>query len=103
MSYGACKNPRCDGSYYLCGKCRRQFPQAAKVLDERKRSAGQFSKDLPDGTNIYGTNGMDKKPGHKHGHRGDNFDRSPHSTIGSAAIGGAHTYDEHRNNRTKRW
>jgi len=37
MSYNPCKNPRCDGSYYLCGKCRKQFPQAAKMLDERKR------------------------------------------------------------------
>lgn len=33
----SCRNPRCDSGNFLCGKCRRQFPQAAKALDERKQ------------------------------------------------------------------
>ena len=62
-----------------------------------------FEVNRPDGTTIYGPKSTEGRPGHKHGHRGDNFDRSPHSTIGSAALGDAHTYDEHKKNRTKRW
>ncbi|CAM4362226.1 hypothetical protein NONI108955_22700 [Nocardia ninae] len=107
----ACKNPRCDSGNYLCGKCRRQFPDAARALDARMKEARRstnrqpntFQKKRPDGTTLYGPEGMDKRPGNKHGHRGDNFDRSPHSTIGSAAIDDAHTYDEHRDDRTHRW
>ncbi len=59
-----------------------------------------FSKRLPGGTTIYGPKGHDKKPGNKHGHYGKDFHRTPHSTIGSAAIGRAHTAGRHP---TKRW
>lgn len=62
-----------------------------------------FSKNLSNGTTIYGSKPTEGRPGHKHGHSGSDFDRSPHSTIGSAAIGDAHTYDEHKDERTKRW
>jgi len=32
-----CMNPRCDGTNYLCGKCRKLYPMTAASLDEKKR------------------------------------------------------------------
>lgn len=32
-----CMNARCNGSDYLCGKCRKQFPLLAMSLDEKRR------------------------------------------------------------------
>lgn len=92
----------------LCNGCTE-----ARAYEERegggssRRRSGNFSQTLKNGTEIYGPNGIDKKPGHKHGHRGSNFDRSPHSTLGSGAVDSAmgkddpgHTEDGHE---TDRW
>lgn len=32
-----CMNPRCDGTDYLCGKCRKIYPSLAASLDQKKR------------------------------------------------------------------
>ena len=62
-----------------------------------------FSHELTDGTTIYGNKDVEGRPGHDHGHAGDDFHRGPHSTIGSAALDDPHTAEEHRKNRTERW
>ena len=74
--------------------------------DDRKgryikpNASTSFSKKLSDGTTIFGDESMEGAPGYKHGHKGSDFHRSPHSTIGSAAIGTPHTEEGHR---TRRW
>jgi hypothetical protein len=30
-------NPKCNGTDYLCGKCRKLYPASAAAIDERKR------------------------------------------------------------------
>lgn len=62
----------------------------------------RFDKQLPDGTRIFGDKSMEGRPGYRHGHSGDNFHRSEHSTIGSAAVnaamgsgGAGHTGKDH--------
>lgn len=74
---------------------------------EQLKGSDWFERSLPDGTTVYGPKSTEGHPGHKHGHRGNDFDRSPHSTIGSAASDIArgknqpgHTQREHP---TKRW
>lgn len=89
-----------------CNYCQRQLNKIAQEAENprpRRRKTGNFEKKQPDGTTLYGPKETENRPGHRHGHRGDNFDRSPHSTIGSAALGDAHTYNEHKEKRTKRW
>ncbi|TLG09440.1 hypothetical protein FEK35_15045 [Nocardia cyriacigeorgica] len=99
-----CTNPRCNGTDWLCGKCRKIYPSLAAALDTRKRERrDSFKRDLPNGTTIYGPKSTEGRPGHRHGHRGKNFDRSPHSSLGSAAVGDPHNYEEHKTKRTKRW
>lgn len=66
-----------------------------------KGKSGNFSRKLPDGTKIYGPKSTEGRPGHKHGHSGKDFDRTPHSTIGSAAIGRPHTTKNHVTKRSK--
>lgn len=34
---GICTNSRCDGTNWLCGKCRKLYPASARAIDERKR------------------------------------------------------------------
>lgn len=34
-----CTNVRCNGTDFLCGKCRRQYPGLASSLDDKKRAA----------------------------------------------------------------
>lgn len=82
-----------------CGYCERETIRRSA----RQTDADSFSRRRPDGTTIYGPKSTEGRPGHYHGHYGDDFHRTPHSTIGSAAIGDAHTYDEHKKKRTKRW
>jgi hypothetical protein len=92
-----------------CRSCCEKFEGKGMVWDDDKRryvkrsGSNNFSRDLPDGTSIYGPKSTEGRTGHKHGHRGDNFDRSPHSSVGSAAIGKPHNYEDHKKNRTKRW
>lgn len=68
---------------------------------------GRFDKELPDGTRIFGEKSSEGRPGYRHGHSGDDFHRSEHSTIGSAAVDAAanngdsgHTGKDHS---TTRW
>lgn len=88
---------------------RAEYERKAQERYEREQAAkqakkkGRFTSPQKDGTTLYGPRETENRPGHRHGHRGENFDRSPHSTIGSAALGDAHTYSEHKNERTKRW
>jgi hypothetical protein len=42
---------------------------------------------------------IDKLKGHKHGHFGSNFNRTPHSSIGSAALGKPHGWKDHETHR----
>lgn len=37
VAMSICMNPRCDGTNYLCGKCRKLYPMLAASLDEKKR------------------------------------------------------------------
>jgi len=46
----------------------------------------RFEKQLSDGTTISGDKSMEGRPGYRHGHSGDDFSRTEHSTIGSAAV-----------------
>lgn len=32
-----CMNPRCNGTDFLCGKCRKIYPLLAASLDQKKR------------------------------------------------------------------
>lgn len=32
-----CRNARCNGTDFLCGRCRREYPSLAASLDEQKR------------------------------------------------------------------
>lgn len=88
---------------------RAAYQRQAQERHEREQAeksskkTGRFEKELPDGTTIYGSRETEGRPGHKHGHHGEGFDRSPHSTIGSAALGDPHSTREHQSNRTKRW
>ncbi|MFZ1360903.1 MAG: hypothetical protein WAS27_02675 [Candidatus Saccharimonadales bacterium] len=82
----AVRGPDC-----YCDECKRAY-----------RQDDSFTRDLPNGTTIYGPKSTEGRPGYRHGHRGESFDCSPHSTIGSAVVGDAHTYNEHRDRRTKR-
>jgi hypothetical protein len=66
-----------------------------------KKSNSHFNQ-RHNGTNIFGVKAVENRPGHNHGHTGKNFHRTPHSTIGSAAIGRPHNYNTHKNN-TFRW
>lgn len=85
-----------------CPSCKRG-PQGQQSQPKKKpRKTGNFERKLKDGTTIYGPRETENRPGHYHGHRGDDFDRTPHSTIGSAAIDDAHTLSEHYD-RTHRW
>lgn len=34
-----CTNPRCNGTDFLCGKCKKLYPSLAASLAERKRAA----------------------------------------------------------------
>jgi hypothetical protein len=66
-----------------------------------------FNRKLGNGTSIFSPKGWDKpNKSQYHGHRGPNFYRSPHSTLGAAAIGRPHTYGP-KNGRpghhTHRW
>lgn len=70
-------------------------------------SDDRFSKELSDGTTIFGSKSMEGSTGYKHGHSGTDFQRSEHSTIGSAAVDAAmgsdsigHTADDHPTTRT---
>ena len=90
-----------------CNRCRKAkypFTYAAEQEKKRKKSSGgsNFSKTRPDGTTIYGST-SDKRPGHKHGHKGKDFDRTPHSSVGSAAIGRLHDEQKHKDDMTHRW
>lgn len=76
-----------------------RVPDRVSESGSRHYSDGTFEKDLTDGTTIYGPEGIDRRPGGKHGHRGGDFDRSPHSTIGSAAVGNRHTASGHKTKR----
>lgn len=84
--------------YCLCTKCIDR-----SIRQQARRQSNHFERNLRNGTTIYGPKSTEGRPGHRHGHRGNNFDRSPHSTIGSAAIGDPHTYEDHKKKRTKRW
>ncbi|KKW03557.1 MAG: hypothetical protein UY35_C0005G0005 [Candidatus Saccharibacteria bacterium GW2011_GWC2_48_9] len=106
---GDCRKPdmKCNGRN-KCNRCQGQMDRLERQardgdVPSRPRKTGQFSRQQNDGTTLYGPKETEGRPGHKHGHRGDNFDRAPHSTIGSAALGDAHTTDEHARTRTKRW
>ncbi len=81
-----------------CKKCNPSMMDALFGSSSRKKG-DSFSKNLSNGTNIYGSRSAEKKPGYKHGHKGNNFHRTPHSTIGSAAIGRPHTSKGHKTNR----
>lgn len=88
----------------LCEHCEDDRPiHRRQSYINRRTDRGNFKRTTKDGTTLYGPKSTEGRPGHRHGHRGDDFDRSPHSTIGSAAIGDAHTYEDHRDNRTDRW
>ncbi|MFF0492839.1 hypothetical protein ACFYTQ_27730 [Nocardia sp. NPDC004068] len=90
-----------------CSSCKRgwQPPHQRRQSQPKKkpRKTGNFESKQKDGTTLYGPRETEGRPGHKHGHRGENFNRSPHSTIGSAALGDAHNSDEHKHDRTHRW
>lgn len=83
---------------FLC-TCKKCNPSVLDALFGTSKK-NNFSKQRPDGTTIYGPKGGDRRPGNKHGHKGKDFHRTPHSTIGSAAIGKPHTTKDHR---TDRW
>lgn len=34
-----CMNVRCNGTDFLCGKCRKQYPMLAASMNEKKRAA----------------------------------------------------------------
>lgn len=72
-----------------------------------KKSSNNFNKKLSNGTSIFGPTSTEMRPGNKHGHSGSNFYRSPHSTLGSAAIGRAHTSygqpGKNNGHKTHRW
>ena len=84
---------------FFC-KCKKCNPSLFDSLFGSTPKSGNSSKRLKDGTTIYGPKGMDSRPGHKHGHQGKNFHRTPHSSIGSAAIGQPHGTKGHK---THRW
>jgi len=84
---------------FFC-KCKKCNPSIMDMVFGSAKKKGNFSKKLKDGTTIYGPKSFDGKPGHKHGHRGPNFNRTPHSSLGAAAIGKPHSTKDHK---TDRW
>ena len=102
------------GQYPYTVSCKCDKCTAARARESRRNGGNwngdlnfnstPWQKNLPNGTTLYGPEGFDRRNQENyHGHYGDDFHRTPHSTIGSAAIGDPHTYDEHKNNRTERW
>jgi len=93
------------GLFCKCKKCNPSLLDS--LFGSTSKSSNNFSKKQRNGTTIYGPKGEDKRPGHKHGHYGKDFHRTPHSTIGSAAIGKPHTYYKkdgvHGGHKTRRW
>lgn len=90
-----------------CRGCYTKFVEGKGMTwDDGKRryvkpkSSTSFSRKLSDGTTIFGDKSLEGRTGYKHGHKGSDFHRTPHSTIGSAAIGKPHTEDGHK---TRRW
>lgn len=81
------------GIFCTCRKCSPSF------MDMLSGKGGNFNKKHK-GTNLYGTKGLDGKTGFKHGHSGSNFNRTPHSSLGSAALGKPHGAKGHK---THRW
>lgn len=51
-----CRNPRCDGKTWLCGKCRKQYPFLADSLDEKRRQKSRQGRDDRRGQASYGRN-----------------------------------------------
>lgn len=39
MSSFMCMNPRCNGTDFLCGKCKKLYPSLAAALAQKKRSS----------------------------------------------------------------
>jgi hypothetical protein len=79
------------GIFCTCKRCCPSF------LDSLSGKGGNFNKKRPDGTRLYGTK---DRTGFKHGHSGSNFNRTPHSSLGSAALGKPHGSKGHK---THRW
>ncbi|MEV0711585.1 hypothetical protein [Nocardia aurea] len=81
-------------------KCKKCNPSLTDIFFGSANRGNWSDKKLKDGTRISGPKKFDK-PGkaNYHGHSGDNFRRSPHSTLGSAATGRAHTYKDHPTHR----
>lgn len=96
-SASAARDREQKAEYERINQERFEREQEAK---RSKRKTGRFESPQKDSTALYGPRETEGRPGHKHGHRGDGFDRSPHSTIGSAALGDAHVTKKHP---TKRW
>lgn len=55
MSYYLCRNPRCDGTNWMCGRCRQQYPNAARAIDERKQEERDRQR-RNRGSTMYGRN-----------------------------------------------
>lgn len=86
-------------------KCKKCSPSLMDIFFGSAGRGDYFNKKLKDNTSISGPKNFDKPKINKtnyHGHSGEDFRRSPHSTLGSAAIGQPHTYKDHPTHRRKK-
>lgn len=63
-----CMNSRCNGTVFLCGKCRKIYPALANSLDEKKRerrnlNRGKTSYGRGSTSGSYGTSSYSMQSG----------------------------------------